>query len=435
MAVPPNTSASIVFETKVLKVNPASIHFAKDAHITGALPTFSDPETERNLQEAVEILQKTNYNVAFPTETVYGLGGSSLNDEAILNIYKSKNRPSDNPLITHISSLNQLNRVIYHSAANTHTGNWNNIPVQYHKLIENLWPGPLTILLPVPQYSPSFSSAKRLSALTTAGQPTFAVRLPSHPVARALIAMSDLPIAAPSANTSTKPSPTCASHVYHDLHGKIPLILDGGECSVGVESSVIDCVTSAMRKESEQAKSENELILLRPGGFTLEEISKMSEIPVSDIKVECVLKNENSNVRTPGMKYKHYSPSCKVYLFVPMGKPEAHVISHEYLVNQIKDLSALHESVKKIAILTTYHFDNLLKKEPCQIEGIEVIVKSLGSDGGSIQRNIFKYLRNLDETDKVDVIFIEGVPEENEGLAIMNRLNKSSGGNTIPFCV
>ena len=132
MASSSNASTSIVFDTKVLKVDPASIHFAKDAHITGALPTFSDPQTEINLKEAVRILQETNYNVAFPTETVYGLGGSSLNDEAILNIYRSKNRPSDNPLITHISSLNQLNRVIYHSAATTHptNWNWNNIPVQ-----------------------------------------------------------------------------------------------------------------------------------------------------------------------------------------------------------------------------------------------------------------------------------------------------------------
>ena len=179
------------YQTKILKVDPLSIHFSPNAHINGSLPIITDPKTESALLEAARIIRDTDEIVAFPTETVYGLGGSSLNDNSVLNIYKAKNRPSDNPLITHISSIDQLNRKIYNvnrDTSNEPSSVLANIPSAYHNLIAKLWPGPLTILLPVPD-----EKINTLSKLTTVDQPSFAVRIPSNPVARALIALSDTP--------------------------------------------------------------------------------------------------------------------------------------------------------------------------------------------------------------------------------------------------
>ena len=224
------------FTTRILKVRPESIQFVNDK------PQISDNETLINLEIAAKELTTTHNAIGFPTETVYGLAGSALSDESVKSIYKAKNRPADNPLIVHISSIEQLKRKLINYE----------IPQVYLDLISHFWPGPLTILLPITKDSP-------ISKLVTANQDTFAVRMPNHPVARALIAMSDTPIAAPSANASTRPSPTLAEHVYHDLNGKIPLILDGGACDVGVESTVIDGLVDPP-------------MLLRPGGVSLEDI-------------------------------------------------------------------------------------------------------------------------------------------------------------------
>ncbi|KAH3903016.1 related to tRNA threonylcarbamoyladenosine biosynthesis protein SUA5 [Saccharomycodes ludwigii] len=421
------SSSTVSFQTKILKVNPESIIFPPNSHITGELPTITDPESEKNLWEAINILKTTEYNVAFPTETVYGLAGSALNDNSILNIYKAKNRPSDNPLITHISSLNQLNRVIFNDSNSAGDNEWRNIPEIYHELIRNLWPGPLTILLKVPKNS-------NLSKLTTANQPTFAVRLPNHPVARALIALGDIPLAAPSANTSTKPSPTLAQHVYHDLLGKIPLILDSGACDVGVESTVVDGLSM---------HNEDIPLLLRPGGFSLENICKMGGFK-NGCKVESVLKKndkgeEIEKVRTPGMKYKHYSPNCKTVLFVPFShtKDEDKDLSVSNLEPKIKNamLQQLNSApeIKKVGILTSFKFDKLPIKNWFADSNIKIVQESLGHDGKSVQSNLFRLLRKLDEDENVDILFVEGVGEENEGLAIMNRLNKAAAGNIINF--
>ncbi|SCU84982.1 LANO_0C02982g1_1 [Lachancea nothofagi CBS 11611] len=394
---------TLSFETKVLKVNPKSIFFSESAHIDGSLPTITDPETERNLLEAAKIIRETDNTVGFPTETVYGLGGSSLNDQSVLNIYKAKNRPSDNPLISHVSSIDQLNRKIYGQIQVSDV--LQNIPQVYRNLTEKLWPGPLTILLPVPQSS-------TLSKYTTADQPTFAVRIPSNPVARALIALSDVPIAAPSANQSTRPSPTLASHVYHDLKGRIPLILDGGACTVGVESTVVDGLVTPP-------------LLLRPGGFTWEQIRAMGGEDWSNCKVENKKTiKAGEKVRTPGMKYRHYSPQAKVVLFTPKG---GKMNLSQRLDDVKKTIEEQIRDVRNFAVLSTLLFPSNMINYP------NGIYRSLGHTNTEIQTNLFACLREVDEMENVDIIFVEGIDDEGEGLAVMNRLRKAASNNIILF--
>lgn len=376
-----------MFQTKILKVDVNAVTFKKGED----MPTITDQETLDNIKIAAKELKETNNPIGFPTETVYGLGGSALQDESVRNIYKAKNRPADNPLIVHVSSIEQLKRKLLPKDYE--------IPTIYHHLLENLWPGPLTILLPVGKDSP-------ISKLVTANQDTFAVRLPSHPIARALIALSDTPVAAPSANASTRPSPTLASHVYHDLQGKIPYILDGGACDVGLESTVVDGLS-------------NPPLMLRPGGYSLEDIKKNGGDLWSNIVHVKKVAGKNEAVRTPGMKYRHYSPTAKVVLFLNCGD------GIDAMNNYIKD-NALDSTVK-IALLKSKSFVSH-KNTSITIE------KNLGTKGTEISHNLFAALREVDEMG-VDVIFVEGVDETEEGLAIMNRLSKAAlitiDGNTL----
>lgn len=362
------------FTTRILKVRPESIQFVNDK------PQISDNETLINLEIAAKELTTTHNAIGFPTETVYGLAGFALSDESVKSIYKAKNRPADNPLIVHISSIEQLKRKLINYE----------IPQVYLDLISHFWPGPLTILLPITKDSP-------ISKLVTANQDTFAVRMPNHPVARALIAMSDTPIAAPSANASTRPSPTLAEHVYHDLNGKIPLILDGGACDVGVESTVIDGLVDPP-------------MLLRPGGVSLEDIKRVGGKLWENIVVAKKTAGKLEPVKTPGMKYRHYSPTAKVVLFVNCGDGINAI--ENYLTNNKVDTSAT-----KIALLKSKHFG---EGHP------HFIIKRLGTTGNEISHNLFKYLREVDEEDKVELIFVEGIDETNEGLAVMNRLSKAA---------
>lgn len=348
------------------------------------MPVVDDLETLLNLQEASKILTTTDEAIGFPTETVYGLGASALNDESVRSIYKAKNRPIDNPLITHVSSLDQLRRKVLSKG--------DEIPDIYTPLIDKFWPGPLSILLPLS----SDESQSPISKLTTLNQPTFAVRMPSHPIARALIAISDTPLAAPSANASTRPSPTTAQHVYHDLQGKIPLILDGGPCHVGVESTVVDGLCDPP-------------MLLRPGGVSLEEIKKYGGPLWQNIVVAKKTAGKTEAVRTPGMKYRHYSPTAKVVLFNNCGDG----------VNAIDDYlkeNSLNPQTCKIAILKSFKF----KHQP------RFVMKDLGSTASQASANLFKLLREADEEDNVDYIFVEAIDLQNEGLAVMNRLAKAA---------
>ncbi|KAK6455889.1 DHBP synthase RibB-like alpha/beta domain-containing protein [Scheffersomyces xylosifermentans] len=371
----------MTFDTKVLHVNKDSIIFNKE----DAVPVITDKKTEENLKIAARELVETTNCVGFPTETVYGLAGSALNDESVQSIYTAKNRPSDNPLIVHISSIDQLKRKILPKDYE--------IPKIYEKLVDKFWPGPLTILLPIHEDSP-------VSKLVTAGQNTFAVRMPAHPVARALITISDTPLAAPSANASTRPSPTLAEHVFHDLHGRIPYILDGGACDVGVESTVIDGLVSPP-------------MLLRPGGVSVEEIKTTGGKEWENVVLAKKTAGKMEAVRTPGMKYRHYSPTAKVVLFINCNNGKRAV--KEYL-----DKNEIDSAHTKIALLRSRSFGGIKDID----ENID-IERNLGSTGADISRNLFKLLREVDEMG-VDLILVEGIDESNEGLAVMNRLSKAA---------
>lgn len=361
-----------MFETKVFNVNKSAISFR------GAVPEIFDEATEKNLGTAANEVKNPGTVVAFPTETVYGLGGSALSDESVLAIYRAKNRPADNPLIVHVSSLDQITRLILTQL--------HRIPEVYDQLIENFWPGPLTILLPIEKGTPVLE-------LVTAGQNTVGVRMPDHPVARALIALSDTPLAAPSANASTRPSPTLASHVLHDLEGRIPYILDGGPCDVGVESTVVDGLVSPP-------------MLLRPGGVSVEDIRKFGGGEWANVVLAKKTAGKMEAVKTPGMKYRHYSPTAKVILFVNCG--DGRRATKPYI------------GEKKVALLRAARF--ALATE-LGLEG--ATERDLGSTPVEMAQRLFRLLREVDEMG-VDVILVEGVEERGDGLAVMNRLSKAA---------
>ncbi|ANB14426.1 Sua5p [Sugiyamaella lignohabitans] len=371
--------------TKVLPVDPESIRFDPDD--INKPPSIASPSsTLDNLNEAVKILQTSHDPVAFPTETVYGLGASALDTESARAIYTAKNRPADNPLIIHVSSIEQLERRLLPAGER--------VPEIYRGLINKFWPGPLTIILPVPDPT-------AISPVCTHGQSTFAVRLPANPVARALISLSDLPLAAPSANASTKPSPTQAQHVFTDLKGKIPLILDGGSSDIGVESTVVDGLS-------------NPPMLLRPGGVSIEQIREFGGPSWQNVVVGRATAKSDEVVRTPGMKYKHYSPRAPLTLFI--GCTEQQLIDY-----------VIRSNPSSVGLLTTRHFNQKeLAKTLRQLPGhITVHDKSLGQSGADISRNLFASFREMDAKG-VDLILVEGIDEQNEGLAIMNRARKAA---------
>lgn len=359
--------------TSVVKVDPLKIAF------DGNRLKLQPSKTLDYLQLASETL-KQNDVVAFPTETVYGLGANCQSTEAVSKIYKAKNRPADNPLIVHVSSKDQLRKVLR-----------TEIPPIYKNLVEKFWPGPLTILLPLPTDTP-------ISSLCTKGQSTFGCRMPAHPIARALIELSDLPLAAPSANASTKPSCTEAKHVLEDLEGRIPLILDGGSSDVGVESTVVNGLTHPPR-------------ILRPGGVSLEEIREFGgdewKETVSEISV---IVPEGAPVQAPGMKYRHYSPKARVLLVDP----------NSDFQDRLFDLCKAPE---KVAILSTcrLNVDDLKKVWP----NSEILSLPLGKTKQQISHNLFSKFREADLAN-VRLIVVEAVDTADEGLAIMNRLNKAA---------
>lgn len=410
----PAPAAPPAYDTLILPVDPAAIVYTPPNDASTRLPVIDPASTTyNNLQQAVHTLTTTTAPVAFPTETVYGLGASGLSSAAARNIYAAKNRPADNPLILHISALDQLKRIL-------HT----DLPPVYEPLVKAFWPGPLTIILPVPAPIPSADDAPPqpvISPVCTHGQSTFAVRMPAHPVARALIALADTPLAAPSANASTRPSPTRAAHVYADLRGRIPLILDGGACEVGVESTVVDGTVSPPR-------------LLRPGGVSLEQIKRAGGDLWKDIVVgpasvpkQTASASEPAFVpRTPGMKYKHYSPSCPVYLYIDCADGADAIKS-----TVLRD-DALFQNIsaepRTVALLTTRSFDprSLSALLHDTAPNTHIIAESLGDSGAAIARNLFDKLREMDEDKHAAAIIIEGVSTDNEGLAIMNRLCKAA---------
>lgn len=323
--------------------------------------------------EAAEYLHN-GHVIAFPTETVYGLGADATSDAAVQGIFDAKGRPSDNPLIVHISNPDSLDELV------------SSISSEAKRLIQTFWPGPLTII---------FNKKNGVfSDLVTAGLDTIGIRMPSHPVALELISRAGKPLAAPSANTSGKPSPTSAEHVALDLTGRIKGIVDGGETGVGLESTVIDCtVTPPM--------------ILRPGGVSAEEI----EACIGPVHVDPSLKKEQSAPRSPGMKYTHYAPVAPLYLI----KGEAAWIQ--------QTIHCFQQEGKKVGLLASEELGAQLQAD---------IVKVCGTreDPATIARGLYNGIRSFNDT-AADLILAEAFDEKGIGAAIMNRLEKAAGHKWI----
>jgi len=319
--------------------------------------------------------------VAFPTETVYGLGADAFNSKAVKRIFEVKGRPIDNPLIVHVSSLSQLYRVAY------------DVPEKALKLIERFWPGPLTLI---------FKRKSDVPPEVSAYLPTVAVRMPAHPIALSLISESNTPIAAPSANISSKPSPTSAEHVIKDLYGKIDLIIDGGETLYGVESTILNIQPEVPK-------------LLRPGAIPLEEVEKV--IGAVDVSEAALAEKPYQLIaEAPGMKYRHYAPKA------PMTLVEGEL---EKVVSKIVEL-AQEDAAKglKVGVLAT---EETFKLYPSTFN---VVVLGSRSEPYSIAHNLFKSLRMMDELN-VDTIYAEGLPMKGILFAVQNRLRKASGHRII----
>ena len=337
------------------------------------------PEAMEIIQTAAKILQEGGL-VAFPTETVYGLGGNGLDNSACEKIYLAKGRPSDNPLILHISEFEELKPIV------------REISPAAQKLMDAFWPGPLTMVFPKSDIVPEKA---------TGGLDTVAVRFPNHPVARAIIHAAGLPIAAPSANSSGKPSPTRASHVEFDLNGKIDMIVDGGAAEWGLESTIVDV-------------SGEVPMILRPGAVTKE----MMEEVVGKVEIDpAILQKPAADLKpkAPGMKYTHYSPKAEVVLV----KGETTAVVDE--INRLAAEDMAHGF--KTGVMATEETKDLYKAD---------IVLSLGSRERpeEIGANLFKYLRKFDFLG-AERVYSEVFSEEGEGMAIMNRLNKAAGYQTI----
>lgn len=329
------------------------------------------------LKLAAEMIRRGEL-VAFPTETVYGLGADGLNPVAVRKIFKAKGRPQDNPLILHIAEVKVLDMIA------------DNIQDKALKIMSAFWPGPLTLI---------FNKKPSVPDEVTAGLSTVAVRMPSHPVAVKLIKAAGIPIAAPSANLSGRPSPTTAEHVVRDLSGKIAVIIDGGSTEVGLESTVLDITCDPPT-------------ILRPGGVTYEELIDV----VGDVRIDPALENEENFVpKSPGQKYTHYSPKASVIVVEGPVKRQ---------VNQILKLIKLKaDSGLKPGVLATDQTKEFYN-------GVDVI--SLGDRDMpyTISARLFSALREMDDRG-VDVILAEGIEEKGIGLAVMNRLRKAAGYNII----
>ncbi|RLF89470.1 threonylcarbamoyl-AMP synthase [Thermococci archaeon] len=330
-----------------------------------------DKIDEKKLRVAAKLIREGKL-VAFPTETVYGLGADALNETAVRRIFEAKGRPADNPLIIHIADFSQVHELA------------REVPEEAEMLAKKFWPGPLTIVLPRKDVVPK---------VTTGGLDTVAIRMPAHEIALKLIRLSGRPIAAPSANISGRPSPTSAEHVIDDFYGKIECIIDGGETKIGVESTVIDL-------------TEWPPVLLRPGGLPLEEIEKV----IGEVRVHPAVYGKKVNLaKAPGMKYRHYAPNAEVIVVEgPREKVEEKIGE---LVEEFRRRG------KRVGVIGSgrYNADEFF---------------FLGSTVEDIARNLFKALRYMDKAG-VDVVLAEGVEERGLGLAVMNRLRKAAGYKVI----
>lgn len=335
-------------QTKILRVNPKN-------------PSISQ------IMQAAKII-KSGGIVAFPTETVYGLGANALDSKSVRKIFTAKGRPSDNPLIVHISDIAEIGILA------------DNIPNMAYDLMERFWPGPLTLVL---------KKSKIVPKIVTGGLDTVAIRMPKNKIAQGLIRESGVPIAAPSANVAGRPSPTMSKHVKEDLSGKISLIIDGGPTKIGIESTVVDL-------------SKKIPMLLRPGSVTLERLQEI----VGAVKIHPIIfgKKTKDVHRSPGMKYRHYSPNAKIILVE--GAKANQKISQ--LLRQYKNHGM------RVGILS-------MEKNHAKSD----LTRFVGSNPSRIAANLFKSFREFDEK-KIDIILAQGINQKGLGLGIMNRLRKAA---------
>lgn len=345
---------------------------------TKILKIDEDNIDKEAIREAGEILKKGGL-VAFPTETVYGLGGDALNEASSAKIYAAKGRPSDNPLIVHISNMDALRRIV------------KEIPEEAFLLADRYWPGPLTMI---------FQKSDVVPLATTGGLQTVAVRMPSNKTARALIDAAGGYVAAPSANRSGRPSPTVARYVIEDLDGQVEMIIDGGEVNIGLESTIIDLTSGCPT-------------ILRPGYIT-EEMLKET-IGRVDIDRTIIDNHSGQAPKAPGMKYRHYAP--KGSLTIVEGKPDQVV---EYINDK---LTALQKQGIRTGVIAT-------DETAAGYLGGEVKSAGKREDEEEIARHLFRILREFDD-DEIQVIFAESFPQAGIGQAIMNRLLKAAGHQVV----
>lgn len=343
--------------------------------ITEVIDARTHPEAGTKL--GAEIIRNGGL-VAFPTETVYGLGANGLDEQAVLSIFEAKGRPADNPLILHVCKKSDVRAL------------WNRIPPKAQVLMDTFWPGPLTLVAP---------RSARVPDAVTAGLNTVAVRMPSDKTARMLISKAGVPIAAPSANLSGKPSPTSAAAVLADMDGRIPLILDGGSCEYGVESTVLTV--------------EKTPTILRPGMVTKEMLEAViGEVKLSDSILSPLADTESP--ASPGMKYKHYAPNAEVIIVQGSPKSAARMIKRMYREAETEGM--------RCKIAATEQTKGFYNDEKYVILGDRRYPETLC-------RNLFSTLRDMDA--QADRILAEGIPTDHVGLAFMNRLLRAAGFRVV----
>ncbi len=335
----------------------------RDTQILVVDPSRPEPEA---IERAAKAIQH-GHLVAFPTETVYGLGANALNPFAVERIFGAKGRPADNPLIVHIAGSHELLTVA------------SEVPERAWDLISMFWPGPLTLVL---RRSP------RIPGITAGGLETVAVRVPAHPVALALLRAAGCPIAAPSANRSGRPSPTCAAHVLDDLAGRVHLLLDGGPCPIGVESTVLDL-------------TEQPPVILRPGGVSQEALETvLGKLRIADGESQLAR-------RSPGARYRHYAPRADVRLVAP---GEARTVAERLVLQG-----------KRVGVMT---------QRPFPLASPNLILRMMPQQPEGYARDLFAALRDLD-TLSCEVIVAEVVDERGLGMAIMDRLRRAASRGTV----
>lgn len=327
------------------------------------------------IKKQSEILKNGN-TVIFPTETVYGLGANALDEKAVSKIYEAKGRPSDNPLIVHIHNKNQVDELATH------------ISEKANLVMDNFWPGPITIILNKKEIVPD---------RTSGGLNTVAIRMPSNIIAKELLKETNLPIAAPSANISGRPSPTKGTHVLEEMNNRVDGIIIGGDCVFGLESTVLDL-------------SNDMPTILRPGSVTKEQLEKI----IGPVEIDPALENKEDNIKAkaPGMKYKHYSPNAEVYIVSGEKECVAHEINCFLQKNEEKNIKSVVMCLKENKYL--YKGDTIV----------------LGANLEEVAANLFDALIMADKK-KYNIVYTESFPKEGVGRAIMNRLLKSAGYKII----